>query len=263
MTEPAELRDLALQAGRLVAAEIKYAAGQTNSLGTKSSPTDIVTTIDTWAEKEIMNFLNAQRPNDEIIGEEGTAVAGSSGVKWIIDPIDGTTNFFYGLPGFTISIGVAINEEIIAGVIIDPTSGEEFAAASKMGATSNGREIRVSSVSDLSQALVATGFSYLAEKRLSQGKVLSEVLPKIRDIRRSGSAAYDLSCVANGKVDAYFEQGLNLWDIAAGLIIIKEAGGKVSDLEGNFPTGEYVIAAPSVIHGQLLELLQTLTKNEA
>ena len=98
---------------------------------------------------------------------------------------------------------------------------------------------------------------------MSQGKVLSEVLPKIRDIRRSGSAAYDLSCVANGKVDAYFEQGLNLWDIAAGLIIIKEAGGKVSDLEGNFPTGEYVIAAPSVIHGQLLELLQTLTKNEA
>ena len=262
MTDLGELKDLALEAGRLVAAEIKFAAGQTTDHGTKSSPTDIVTTIDTWAEKEIMNFLTLRRPNDEIVGEEGTAVTGSSGVKWIIDPIDGTTNFFYGLPGFTISIGVAINEEIVAGVIIDPTSGEEFAAALNMGATCNGRETRVSSVSNLSHALVATGFSYLAEKRFSQGKVLTEVLPKIRDIRRSGSAAYDLSCVASGKVDAYFEQSLNLWDIAAGLIIITEAGGKVSDLEGNFPTGEYVIAAPSSIHGQLLELLQTLTMNE-
>ncbi len=262
MNEAIDLRELALEAGRLVSSEIKLHAGQTIERNTKSSPTDIVTDIDAWAEEKITDFLTTKRPKDEIVGEEGTAIKGTSGVKWIIDPIDGTTNFFYGLPGYTVSICVAVDEEIIAGVIMNPFSQEEYAAALNEGATCNGSPITVNTPRELSQSLLSTGFSYLPKKRENQGKVLVEVLPNVRDIRRSGSAAYDLSCVASGKVDAYFEYGLNIWDIAAGLILVKEAGGKVSDLEGNFPSGDFVIAASPSIHTHLLNLLQTLSADE-
>ncbi len=262
MTEAKELRDLALEAGRLVSSEIKLHAGQTNERDTKSSPTDIVTDIDTWAEEKITDFLTSKRPKDEILGEEGTTIKGTSEVKWIIDPIDGTTNFFYGLPGYTVSIGVTVSEKIVAGAIMNPFSQEEYAAALNEGATCNGSPITVNSPLNLSQALLSTGFSYLPEKRRNQGKVLMEILPSVRDVRRSGSAAYDLSCVASGKVDAYFEYGLNIWDIAAGLILVEEAGGKVSDLEGNFPSGDFVIAASPSIHAHLLDFLQTLSADE-
>ena len=262
MNEAVEFRDLSLEAGRLVSSEIKLKAGQIKERDTKSSSTDIVTAIDRWSEKKITDFIAAKRPKDEILGEEGTTIQGTSGVKWIIDPIDGTTNFFYGLPGYTVSIGVAVDEKIVAGVIMNPFSQEEYAAALNEGATCNGSPIAVNSPTDLSETLLSTGFSYLPEKRKNQGKVLIEILPKVRDIRRSGSAANDLSCVASGKVDAYFEYGLNIWDIAAGLIIVQEAGGKVSDLEGNFPSGDFVVAASPTIHTHLLDLLQTLSADE-
>jgi len=262
MNDAAEFRDLALEAGRLVSSEIKSRAGQIKERDTKSSPTDLVTAVDRWSEKKITDFITTKRPKDEILGEEGTTIAGTSGVKWIIDPIDGTTNFFYGLPGYTVSIGVAVDEKIVAGVIMNPFAEEEYAAALNEGSTCNGSPIAVNSPIGLSETLLSTGFSYLPEKRENQGKVLVEILPKVRDIRRSGSAANDLACVASGKVDAYFEYGLNIWDIAAGLIIVQEAGGKVSDLEGNFPSEDFVIAASPTIHTHLLDLLQTLSADE-
>jgi myo-inositol-1(or 4)-monophosphatase len=239
----------------LVSSEIRLRAGQIKKRDTKSSPTDLVTAIDRWSEKKITDFITTKRTRDGILGEEGTTIEGTSGVKWIIDPIDGTTNFFYGLPGYTVSIGVSVDEKIVAGVIMNPFSQEEYAAALNEGATCNGSPIAVNYPIDLSETLLSTGFSYLPEKRKNQGKVL----PNVRDIRRSGSAANDLTCVASGKVDAYFEYGLNIWDIAAGLIIVQEAGGKVSDLEGNFPSGDFVIAASPTIHDRLLDLLQTLS----
>ncbi len=262
MNEAVEFRDLALEAGRLVSSEIKSRAGQINERDTKSSTTDLVTAVDSWAEEKITDFITTIRPKDEILGEEGTTITGTSGVKWIIDPIDGTTNFFYGLPGYTVSIGIAADEKIVAGVIMNPFAQEEYAAALNEGATCNGSPIAVNSPIDLSETLLSTGFSYLPEKRENQGKVLVDILPNVRDIRRSGSAANDLACVASGKVDAYFEYGLNIWDIAAGLIIVQEAGGKVSDLEGNFPSGDFVIAASPTIHTRLLDLLQTLRADE-
>ena len=224
---------------------------------------DFVSRADIQSERTLIKELSYLYPKFNILAEEKGVIKNSDGsIRWIIDPLDGTTNFFYGLPGYTVSIGVAVDEKIVAGVIMNPFSQEEYAAALNEGATCNGSPIAVNSPKDLSETLLSTGFSYLPEKRKNQGKVLVEILPNVSDIRRSGSAANDLTCVASGKVDAYFEYGLNIWDIAAGLIIVQEAGGKVSDLEGNFPSGDFVIAASPTIHTHLLDLLQTLSADE-
>lgn len=198
---------------------------------TKSTSADVVTEIDTWAEEEIVRRITVARPNDGLLGEEGASSQGTTGVVWVIDPIDGTTNLLYDLPGYGVSIAAQVEGRTVAGAVYDPVRLELFAAASGGGATRNDHPISPSAATDLSTALVATGFSYQPEMRRSQAVVLHTVLPAVRDIRRSGGAALDLCAVACGRVDAEFERGLSPWDSAAGALIATEAGAIVEDRE--------------------------------
>ena len=263
MADPTTLRDLALEVARAVAPEIRRLAGGTPPDGTKSSATDLVAVADRWSEQQIVTRLLDARPDDGILAEEETSLTGTSGVRWIIDPIDGTTNFVYGLAGYSISIGAEIDGEPVVGVILDPALGNEFVAALGAGATCNGTPIRVSGQSDLAQALVATGFGYQADRRRNQAVVLVEVLPRIRDIRRGGGAAMDLANVAAGRLDAYFERGLSPWDLAAGTVLVREAGGTIGDLDGNPTDGDFVLAAPPELRDALAELLRSVRADQA
>ena len=227
MAEPSALRDLALSAARIVAPELRRRAGAVEVSETKTTVTDLVTDVDRWSEECIVKHILAVRPNDSILGEEGTAVDGTSGVCWLVDPIDGTTDFVYGHPGFSVSIGVQVDGTPVAGVVVDPLLDDEFCAAIGHGATRNDRPVRVNRVDDLSSALIATGFGYDPGQRRRQAEALVSIIGHIRDIRRCGGAATDLASVACGRVDVYFERGLNPWDCAAGAVLVTEAGGAV------------------------------------
>ena len=273
MPDPQVLRDLALEIAREVAPELRARAGRTSGIRTKSSHTDLISATDSWSEERIVTRLNEARPYDEIVSEEGMRVSGTSGVRWLVDPIDGTTNFVYGHPGFSISIGAEVGDEPIAGVVVDPLLEEEFAAARGAGATRNGQPIRVNLQTDLSRALVATGFGYHPDRRRRQAEGLVEILPRVGDIRRMGGAALDLAYVACGRVDAFFERGLATWDVAAGWVLVTEAGGTVVNLSLPRPRREdnelvrplgdlndlgddtVVVAAGHGFIGQLTELL--------
>jgi myo-inositol-1(or 4)-monophosphatase len=247
MVEPAaglaELRALAerlaREAGDLVAAGRR---GGIESLTTKSSVTDPVTEFDRASERLIVDQLLAARPLDSIIGEEGTATKGASGVSWLIDPIDGTTNFLYDLPGYAVSIAAADRDGTLVGAVYVPTFGEMYAASRGHGATLNGATIRCGVHDDPSSALVGTGFSYLPERRQVQAQRLARMMPHIRDIRRFGAAAADLCLVACGRLDAYFEEHLGPWDLAAGELIAREAGCRTGDFHGGAVRPEQVLA---------------------
>lgn len=257
MPDLLSLRALALRTARSVAPELARRAGGSLNTKTKSSTTDLVTDADLWSENRIAELLHAARPDDAIQCEEGTTVTGTTGVRWVVDPIDGTTNFVYGHPGFSVSIGAELDGEPAVGVIVDPLLGDEFAAALGHGATRNGTPITVSSTTVLSEALIATGFGYQPDRRRRQAEGLVDILPRVRDIRRMGGAALDLASVACGRVDAFFERGLAPWDIAAGVVIVSEAGGRVCDLSGGSPTEDLVVAAPEGILAELLSLLRS------
>jgi myo-inositol-1(or 4)-monophosphatase len=199
------------------------------SWSTKSSTSDVVTEIDTWAEDEIVQRVLKLRPDDGFLGEEGTSTPGTTGVLWVIDPIDGTTNLLYDIPGYSVSIGVQVEGTTVAGAVFDPVRSELFSAAAGGGATRNGDLITASTASDLSVSLIGTGFSYRAEQRRDQAEILKSVLPAVRDIRRMGGAALDLCAVACGRLDASYERGLSPWDSAAGALIAVEAGAIVDD----------------------------------
>lgn len=222
---------------------------------TKSTGTDMVSEMDRAAEALLVERLLGARPNDGMVGEEGTDLAGTSGVRWIVDPLDGTTNYLYGLAGFGVSIAAEHEGQVVAGVVLDVVRGELFAARRGGGATRNGAPIRASDATNLAEALVATGFAYAAERRARQAAVLVEVLPRVRDIRRFGAAAVDLCSAACGRVDAYFERGLAPWDLAAGGLIAAEAGAVVSDFDGGPATAGAVIAAAPGIAADLRALL--------
>ena len=228
MSDPAEFRDLALSIAREVVPELRRRAGGVDVSATKSTVTDLVTEVDCWAEERIVAQILDARPDDAVLAEEGAGVAGTSGVRWLVDPIDGTTNFVYGHPGFSVSIGVEVDNRPVAGVVVDPLLGDEFCAAHGKGATRNGRPVRVSSVSDPAAALVATGFAYDSERRRLQAEALVTILPRVRDVRRVGGAALDLASVSCGRVDAYFEWGLSPWDCSAGSVLVTEAGGVIT-----------------------------------
>lgn len=218
-------------------------------IDTKSSASDLVTQVDRAAEKIIVERILAARPNDAILGEEGADRSGTSGVQWIIDPIDGTTNFVYGHPGFAVSIAAEFDGEPLLGVVHDPMHNEVFTAVSGEGAFCNGRAIAVRPTQELSQALVATGFGYSEERRRAQAEVMANLAGSIRDYRRMGAASVDLCSVAYGRVDAYFERGLQKWDFAAGALVAREAGAQLGDLSGGVYSSEYCIAAtPAVFH---------------
>ena len=210
---------------------------------TKSSATDMVTEFDRASEELIVRGILEARPDDAIIGEEGTDTPGTSGIDWLIDPIDGTTNFLYNLPGWAVSIAAASVDGTEIGVVYLPTTNELFTAMAGAGAYLNGRRLQCSTTNQLALALVATGFSYQVERRRRQARRVAAMLPRVRDIRRFGAAAPDLCYVAAGRVDVYFEQWLGAWDLAAGELIAREAGCLTGGLDGASVRPDSVMAA--------------------
>ncbi len=230
------------------------------AVDTKSTRTDVVTAGDRATERYVVEALRARRPGDSVLGEESGERAGSgaSGVRWILDPIDGTVNYLYGLPQYAVSLAVEVDGTVVAGVVRNAATGDEWTALRGGGAYHDGRRITGSPVTDLGQALIATGFGYAAQRRAYQAGVLTRVLPAVRDIRRFGAASLDLCFAAEGLVDGYFEKGLNLWDQAAGGLVATEAGLLVTGLSGAPPGLDMVLAAPPGIHGALHDLLVEL-----
>ena len=193
----------------------------------KGSPFNLVTEIDRRAERAVVDGILATRPDDGILGEEGTSREGTSGVRWVIDPLDGTANFVYGYPAYTVSIGIEIGGEPVAGVVFDTGRGVLFRGARGATATADGEPIAASRNTDVSTAMLATGFSFDPAVRERQGAIVARLLPRVRDVRRSGAASVDLCALACGAVDAYFEAGLAPWDVAAGMVIAEAAGATV------------------------------------
>ncbi len=247
-----ELAAVALGAARAAAAihvagfgELRY------RVDTKSSATDMVSEVDRQAEAAVVGHISERRPNDAILGEEGTSRPGSSGVRWVVDPLDGTTNYLFGIPAFSVSIAAEIDDEAVVGIVIDPMRGETWAAVAGRGARLNGIATSVAvGRSELATALVATGFGYRAERREHQARVAATVVPAVRDIRRFGSAALDLCWVAGGRVDAYYEWGLNPWDLSAGRLICDEAGARTGTLPGHT-----IVASVPALYEPLVDLL--------
>jgi myo-inositol-1(or 4)-monophosphatase len=243
-----ELLDLAVElaqkAGQLLLDE---APDRTADVATKSSRTDMVTAVDRASEALIVGTLATARPDDGVLGEEGSSRAGTSGVRWIIDPLDGTTNYLYGLPLFAVSIGVEVDGEVQAGVVFHPSLGELFTARKGDGANCNGQPIAASRKDELATALIGTGFAYDPERRRESARWLEHIIPSVRDIRRGGAASIDLCWVACGRLDGYYEAGLSPWDVAAGDVIAREAGAVTSDFEGGpVRPGSVVAASPAI-----------------
>jgi myo-inositol-1(or 4)-monophosphatase len=222
---------MALEAGALLAERQPQVR---ELVGTKSTPTDMVTEVDREAEALLVRRILSARPHDAILGEEGAYQAGTSGVRWVLDPLDGTTNYLYGYPAYAVSIGVEADGVTVAGVVHDAARGETYTATLGGGAFINGRRLAVSNEERIPHALLGTGFGYDIEGRRKQAAVVARLLPQVRDIRRSGSAALDLCSVAAGRLDAYYEFGLNEWDRAAGILIVQEAGGLAEVTAGGF-----------------------------
>jgi myo-inositol-1(or 4)-monophosphatase len=254
--DPASLLALAVElataAGRL-AADGRRAG--LRHVKTKSSATDMVTEFDGAAERLIAAGIAAARPDDGIVGEEGSASTGTSGVAWYVDPIDGTTNYLYGIPQWGVSIGVADAHGMAAGVVVAPDLGETFTATRGGGAFLNGEPIAAGALDDLGRALVGTGFSYAAARRAAQGAAAAALLPHVRDIRRFGSASLDLCAVACGRLDVYYETGLNSWDMAAGDLIAREAGAATGDFTGGPARPEQLLACAPGLLAPLRRLL--------
>jgi myo-inositol-1(or 4)-monophosphatase len=254
--DAAALCALAEEAARATGALLLERLDQVRTdVQTKSSGTDMVSEVDRAAEALIVEHLLRARPDDGMVGEEGTDRAGSSGVCWVVDPLDGTTNYLYGLAGFGVSIAAEAHDAVVAGVVLDVVRDELFAAVRGEGATRDGRPIQVSTPASLATALIATGFSYDSERRARQAAALVPVLPRVRDIRRVGAAAVDLCSVACGRVDGYYELGLAPWDLAAGGLIAAEAGAIVTDFHGGPATAGAVVAAGPAIATELRALL--------
>lgn len=256
--DPGQLLGLARPIAEEVAAGLEAAlAGdaRASAITSKSTGTDLVTEMDTWAEAHITQRILAARPDDSIVGEEGADVVGDSGVTWCIDPIDGTVNFVHGQPGFCVSIAASWQGRTVAAVVVSPLHRDTFTATLGGGAHRNGQPIRCSEPPGLGRAVVGTGFGYLPERRRKQAAVVTEVIPHIADIRRCGAAALDLCWVGCGRLDGYWEVGLNPWDHAAGALVATEAGALCSGPDLEPPSSELLIAAPPIIWQELRDLL--------
>ena len=256
-SDPAELLALAERIAVEVATHLKASlAGAGPAVSSKSTPTDLVTELDTWAEAHIVEQLLASRPGDAIVGEEGANVDGTSDVTWCVDPIDGTVNFVHGIPGFCVSIAAQIDGRSVAAVVASPLHDEVFTATLGGGARLDGVPIHCATPQSVSRAVVSTGFGYDPERRVRQAQIVSRVIGQIADIRRFGAAAVDLCWVACGRVDGYWEVGLNPWDHAAGALIAQEAGAIVTGLDaGSSPSEAFTLAAPPAIWADLARLL--------
>lgn len=253
--EPGALRDLALatarEAGEMV---LRLRSEGVEIAATKTSATDVVTRADHAAETLVKERLLGARPDDGLVGEEGDDLPGSSGVVWIVDPIDGTVNYLYGHPHYAVSIAAEVDGEVVAGAVVAPVLGWEFVATLGGGATWNDRPIRVREEVPLGQRLVATGFSYEREAREQEAAYISHILPRIRDLRRQGCCSLDLCGVAAGLLDAYVEEGAHIWDHAAAGLVVLEAGGILEVARS--PAGKrLLICAPRDGFAQFRELV--------
>ncbi|UCM91964.1 inositol monophosphatase family protein [Streptomyces marincola] len=259
----AELLALALEAAHRAGRLLRD--GRPADLGvkaTKSSPIDVVTEMDLAAERLITGFLTGRRPDDALLGEEGGLSTGTSGVRWIVDPLDGTVNYLYGLPQWAVSIAAEADGETVAAAVEVPMRGETYWAVRGGGAfrrTAAGEQaLRPRPSPPLDQALIGTGFNYVAAMRAGQAAVAARLVPRVRDIRRSGSAAVDLCDVAGGRLDGFYERGLSPWDFAAGDLIVREAGARTGGRPGGRPDGDLTVAASEGVFAELQPLLDEL-----
>jgi myo-inositol-1(or 4)-monophosphatase len=252
---PHELLDLAIlaahDAGNLIASVSRFDL----NASTKSSPTDLVTQMDAASERLIRQIILKSRPGDGIIGEEETSIASRSGVNWLVDPIDGTTNYLRGIPNYSISIAAIKDGKTLTGVVHDPTMNETFTAVDGEGAALNGVRIHCSATV-FPESIIGTGFSYSSGKRVRQADILRAILPSVGDIRRPGSAAVSLCWVACGRLDAFYERGLQPWDYAAGAFIASEAGADLLVSEQDHMRDRLVVASAPSVTTQLREILK-------
>lgn len=236
-----ELLDLAVRISREAGELLAARQGAAGAVTYKSSATDPVSEADKASERLITTALGQARPDDGLLGEEGSDEGGTTGLRWVIDPLDGTVNYLYGMPAWSVSIACEDDDGAVIGVVHQPAAGLTFAAHRGHGATCNGRPLAVNDPVPLAHALILTGFSYDVEQRKRQAAIVAEVLPQVRDIRRIGSAALDLCMVGAGMADAYYEDTTARWDWAAGALVAAEAGANVR-VTGD----ELVVAGPSL-----------------
>lgn len=250
---PVVLRDVAVEVA-VAAADLvrQLAADGVGVAATKSSGVDVVTEVDRRSEELIRELLSRTRPDDAILGEEEGITEGTSGVTWVVDPVDGTVNLLYGIEEYAVSVAALVGGETVAGAVVNVPRGHVYAAARGAGATKDGQPLRVRQDVPMAERLVLTGFGYLAEAREHQAACVARLLPKVRDVRRMGSCALDLCHVAEGVADAYVEEGPQPWDYAAGRLVVTEAGGRFELLPGHlgarlagWPELSVLAAAPS------------------
>jgi myo-inositol-1(or 4)-monophosphatase len=260
----AQLADLACAVAQEAGDLLLERHGQVTVLDTKSSPTDVVTEMDRAAEDLIRRRILAARPGDVILGEEGGEIGTGAAVRWIVDPLDGTVNYLYGLSDWAVSIAAEAGGTVVAGAVRVPVARSLFRATAGGGAwlespwRSGPQRLSATAGVPLAQALVGTGFGYAAGRRAVQGQVVARLLPRVRDIRRAGAAAVDLCSLAAGRLDAFYERGLHEWDFAAGGLIAREAGAQVGGLHGRPPGESMTIAAGPGLFGELHDLLAGL-----
>ena len=254
--EPVELLEIAVDAARAAGARLldRFGTGA-DGVGSKSSATDMVSDADREAEALIRARIRDARPHDAILGEERGEEPGTSGLRWVVDPLDGTTNYLFGIPQWCVSIACEDADGGIIGVVNDPVRDEIFTGIRGRRAYRNGRWMSVSAKDDLSDALIATGFSYQEEERAAAALILERVLPRVRDIRRAGSAALDLAWTAAGLFDGYYESPTHHWDWAAGVVLVRAAGGVVTDMPALGPSGPGKVASGSPLHDALRALV--------
>lgn len=250
--------ELATDAGRLICEH----RNERFTVDTKSTPTDVVTDIDRAAESHIRMELSRRRPEDAVLGEEAGGRAGSSGVRWLVDPIDGTVNFVLGLPDYAVSVAAEVDGQIVAACVHNPVTGDVFHAVLGRGAFLGDQRLAGPREVPVERAVVGTGFAYDAALRARQGAVVARLLPRVADIRRIGSAALDLCAVAAGRLDAFYEVGLNPWDWSAGALIAAEAGCVVSGLRGQQPNRAMIAVAGPRIAKDFFALLEELGADE-
>jgi myo-inositol-1(or 4)-monophosphatase len=268
--EPAALGEyavrLATQAARLVRDAVTGSDFADLQVGAKSTATDLVTGVDRAAERWLVEQISRDRPGDAVLGEEGGDRPGTSGVRWVIDPIDGTVNFVLGLPQYAVSVAAQVDGTVLAGAVCNPASGELFHAVRGAGAyltklDARGRAaVRLTGPRDvgLARAVVGTGFAYDAARRARQADIVARLLPRVADIRRLGAAALDLCAVASARLDGYFEAGLNPWDYAAGALIAAEAGCVLTGLRGAPPSERMTAVAGAGLAPELFDVLEEL-----
>jgi myo-inositol-1(or 4)-monophosphatase len=257
-----ELLDIAKHVARVSGEMVlERRQGHVEVADTKSTLNDVVTQVDRDSEQLIKDMLQTARPQDGFLGEEGGSGESTSGITWVVDPIDGTVNFLYGIPHYAVSIAAVEGQpepdewNVLAGVVFNPATGEMFHAAQGKGAHLGNRSITVAAQVPIENALLLTGFAYAERYRRAQGELMQEILPRVRDIRRLGTASLDLAYVAAGRANVYFERTLSPWDHAAGELIVREAGGVVTGFGETAPGREAIFAGERDMVARMKELV--------